>query len=1416
MAGEDVPATPPPAPAAAPGRPARGSWSRFFLQLLLLVAGVIALGAVVLDSPLGHRLVADQVATLRPTNGLTIRIGRIEGSLFGRAEISELVLGDPKGRFLVVPEATLDWRPLTWVRGGGLDIRLLRLRRATLLRLPALRPGDPNEPILPDFDIRIDKFAVEALTLAPAVTGERRRLDLAGRADIRGGRAIVGLDGRVADRDRLMARLDSEPDRDRFDLALDYTAPRDGLLAAMTGLHHDIAARIAGKGRFADWRGTATAQADGKPVAALRIDHHGGRFLVDGRLHPEPLASGALAQALGPELATRYDGTFIGGALDGAFALHGSTFRADARGRVDLTRNAVEGLELAAQAPRGTPFLGTPELEDARITARLDGTFGDLAIAHVVTLGHLRAPGFEARGLRTAATAHWDGHMLRLPLAVTAAQARTGRPEIDARLGGARITGDLALTARTVGADNLLLRARGAEARLVLRGDFARGEYALAGKARAQRVAVPGVGDVDALAGLLFKVGTHQPWSLQANVSAAVPHPTNATIANLAGGWLKGKAGVVIGAGRPLQIKGGTLTGPRVDMAFAARMNGDGTSTLSGSGHQADYGPFTIEGTIAGDGPHAALVFADPLPAAGVKDLRVTIEPKGDGFLIGAKGGSRLGPIEALLGIVIPGDGPTRIDVQRAAVSQTVASGALTLGKDGVSGALTIAGGGLNGTVTLAPRDGGPEGTGQGVLASLDARNAHFGGDQPITIGLAKVNVDALFANGNSTILAGVQAQGLSAGRLFIGRLRADATIVNGSGSVTASLDGRRGTRFALQGTAAFQPDKIVAYVAGDYAGRTIAMPRRMVLERDPAVDGAGRRLPAEAQGWRLAPTQVDFGSGVIIASGHLLGGPTELDLQVSRMPLSVIDIVVPDLGLGGIASGLISYRNDHSGAPSGRAALQVKGLTRAGLVLSSRPMDIALVASLDERTFEARAVAREGSATRGRVQAMITDLPRGGSVLGRLRGGKLRAQLRYGGPADALWRLSGVEVFDLTGPLGAAADVTGTIDLPVISGAVATRGLRVQSSLTGSDVRAIDAVGSFHDSRLTLQRFAGTTPDGGRVSGSGTIDLSDAASNGVALDLRLAANHAQLINRPEMGATVTGPLRIVSTGVGGTIAGRVRIDSARWTLGRASAALDLPTIATTEVNGRADIAPPRARTTPWRFLIDAAGANRIDVRGLGLDSEWGADVRLRGDTTNPQIFGQADVVRGGYEFAGKRFELTRGRIRFGGEVPIDPQVDIAATGDANGYTATISILGSAQKPAITFSSVPALPEEEVLSRMLFGSSITQISAPEAVQLASALASLRGGGGLDPINKLRSAIGLDRLRIISPDATTGQGTSIAVGKYLGRRFFVELVTDGRGYSATSVEFRITRWLALLGTLSTIGDEQINLKASKDY
>ena len=37
----------------------------------------------------------------------------------------------------------------------------------------------------------------------------------------------------------------------------------------------------------------------------------------------------------------------------------------------------------------------------------------------------------------------------------------------------------------------------------------------------------------------------------------------------------------------------------------------------------------------------------------------------------------------------------------------------------------------------------------------------------------------------------------------------------------------------------------------------------------------------------------------------------------------------------------------------------------------------------------------------------------------------------------------------------------------------------------------------------------------------------------------------------------------------------------------------------------------------------------RVAVSGMGLTSEWSADIKLRGSTLNPAIAGRADLVRG-------------------------------------------------------------------------------------------------------------------------------------------------------------------------------------------
>ncbi|WP_423141884.1 translocation/assembly module TamB domain-containing protein [Parablastomonas sp. CN1-191] len=1369
---------------------------RWLTGALAALIGVLILGVALLNSPVGHRFVAGRIAAYAPASGLRITVGSIDGSLYGKATLHDVVLFDKRGAFLKVPLAQLDWRPFSWFT-TGLDVRELVATRGVLLRRPALAPGDPNAPILPRFDIRIDRLQLIDFRVAPGLAGpQARRVDLIGKADIRKGKAYILADGRFDSADRLHLLLDAEPAKNRLHLEADYMAPRDGVLAALIGAREDLRARITGRGAWSRWNGALLVEQGPARLAALKLTARSGRYGFLGQVSPGGYLSGLPAQALGKVIDVGGAATLANSVIAGHVAVRAAGLRGDAAGRVDLAANSVAGLRTVIVIT--DPGLLGPgvRLAGARLAATLDGPFRALTIDHLLTARELAVGTARIDLPSTRGVARLEGGRWTLPLNLVAARIVTGTAAADKLLIGPRVTGTLRLDGTRLTANDLTLAVPGLGARMTLVGDMARGTYGLAGAVAARGLVLDNLGRADATARTVISLGGARGWLVRADVAGRMARIDNATLASLTGGNIRFAGKVTVGGSQPLLVEGGRVDAAKLSLALNGRVLPGGRTALVGRGRHADYGPFTIDATVANDGPRAVLVFASPLPALQLKDVRVALSPIAQGFRIETAGGSRLGPFTGTLGLFSSSGGPTRIAVERLAVAQTQVQGSLTLVSGGVAGQLALAGGGVNGTVRLAPRGGA-----QGFDLALDADGARFGGPSPVTIAQGKVLASGTFGSGGLTLNGTASGAGIDLGSLFIGKLDARASVADGRGRITAAIAGRRGSRFALNLLGDLAPDRITVLAAGDYAGRRIAMPRRAVLT---STEG----------GWRLAPTQVNLAGGRIVASG-VLGRATELDLALADMPLSLADIAVADLGLGGTASGMVHYRAG-TGAPTGDAALTVKGLSRSGLVLSSRPIDLALVAKLTATDLEARAIAREDGQTRGRLQARIASLPAAGSLAQRLNAGSLFAQVRYSGPADALWRLIALETFDLTGPVSLAADATGSLASPALRGTFASDGLRLQSTLTGTDVQGLAARGTFAGSRLQLTQFAGRTPGGGTVAGSGSVDLSDLGVKAPSLDLRLAARDAALLNRDDFAATVTGPLRIVSNGVDGTIAGRLSIASARWRLGRAASAAALPSVATREVNAPVDRAPARSAANPWRYLIDASGPGRIAVSGLGLDSEWGADIKVRGTTAAPAILGQADIVRGGYEFAGKRFELVRGRIRFDGASPPNPRLDIAAEAQVTGLTARVTVTGTALVPVIAFSSTPALPEEELLARLLFGQGITTLSAPEALQLGAALASLRGGGGLDPINKLRSAVGLDRLRIVPADATLGRGTSVSVGKYLGRRFYAEIVTDGRGYSATQLEFRVTSWLSLLGTVSTLGRQSLNVKVQKDY
>ncbi|KEO90373.1 hypothetical protein EH31_09800 [Erythrobacter longus] len=1398
-------------------------WAKRLGWVLFIVLAPLVLAAMFLASPIGKRFVADQIANAAPASGLRFEVGRIEGDIYQEAILHDVILKDPKGAFLRIPVVELDWRPLAWL-WSGIDVRELTARRGRLERLPELLPGDPDAPFLPDFDIRIDAFEIDNLTLAPGLAGEEaQRVDFGAKVDIRKGRALVDAKGRLGPEDRIEFLLDAEPDGDRFDLGLDYSAAEDGPIAMLSGLGAAYTARVQGEGTWSKWLGHAVVKRQAAPsgplqetapserVAAFELTNDGGQFGLLGKVTPTLAPNSTLGRTLAGGVALAMTGTLEDSVFDGRVAAVSNTLDLRGKGAIDLAGNRADDFNVGMDIRDPNWFAPTIQLQGGRLTALVDGPFRDLEVEHKLNIEALIiGETVTISRLAQAGTATFDGETLRFPLSATTQSVLTGNSVIDERLVGGELQGMLTVIGSDLAADNTKIVFPDLEGELTFRGDLANGAFAIAGPIKARALALENVGLVTADAKVLAKFGSGFPWSVRTNIAGIASQFDNASIATIAGESVRFKGSLGMGAQSPIVLRDVVLESERLNARLDSRIVGTRT-TLSGAGTHTQYGAFDFDAEIANEGLRADLVLADPYPAAGLKDVALGIAPDGDGFAIDVAGGSLLGPFEGAIALELPQDGPTRIGVETLRIYRTDVTGALILGERAINGNLALNGGGINGTIALSPASGGA----QGFDLDLTSRGARFGGDFPVALEFADVNASGVFGGtdgANSSRIEGtVAGSGLEYGALRLHAFNAKAQIIDGSGDLQASIAGRRADRFQLKLDGDFSPRQIALIAQGEYGGRPITMPRRAVLT---ALDGGG---------YSLARTQIGFARGYTLLEGQLGGDNTQIEAHFSKMPLRLADLAGADLGLGGLLSGVVEFAQNKGAPATGNARIKIDEFTRSGLILSSRPIDVFAVADLSARELAVGARLTEGGERLGRVDARISGLNRaplsGQTLSQKIMRGQLNAKLGYDGAAEALWRLLAIEVFDLTGPLNVQASATGTLEAPRIVGNLSSDNLRLQSAVSGTDLREVSARGRFEGSQLELTRISGVTNGGGTVSGSGTVDLADiSASRGPRIDIKAAVNNAQLLNANGLAATISGPLRIVSDGVGGAIAGRVSVDRASWALGVAAEDLRLPTIPTRETGRAIQTAQAvQPQNGAWRYLIDAKAPSRVAVDGLGLDSEWGINIALRGTVNDPRIGGEARLVRGDYRFAGTRFELTEGRIEFDANRPIDPRLDIQAQSSANGTDVTIDITGNAQTPQIAFSSIPALPEEEILSRLLFGGSVTSLSATDAIQLGAALAALQGGGsGLDPIGKLRRSIGLDQLRIVSADPALGRGTGVALGKNLGRRVYVELVTDGQGYSATQVEYRITSWLALLGSVTTIGRDSVLAEISRDY
>ena len=227
----------------------------------------------------------------------------------------------------------------------------------------------------------------------------------------------------------------------------------------------------------------------------------------------------------------------------------------------------------------------------------------------------------------------------------------------------------------------------------------------------------------------------------------------------------------------------------------------------------------------------------------------------------------------------------------------------------------------------------------------------------------------------------------------------------------------------------------------------------------------------------------------------------------------------------------------------------------------------------------------------------------------------------------------------------------------------------------------------------------------GGSVGLSGSVGLTSPYMADLAVSLTaVGLRDPDLYSTRVDGAlTVRGPIQ-----GGAMVAGTVNLGRTELRIPSSGFGADGALPGLEHVNEPADSRATRARAGQIAGAGTSGGGlgygldvrvnapNQVFIRGRGLDAELGGSLVLRGRTDAIVPSGAFNLIRGRLDILGRRLNLSEALLQMQGA--LIPYVRILASVDSDGITASVLIEGPANDPAVSFTSNPALPQDEVLA----------------------------------------------------------------------------------------------------------------------
>ncbi|WP_341211626.1 translocation/assembly module TamB domain-containing protein [uncultured Limimaricola sp.] len=654
-------------------------------------------------------------------------------------------------------------------------------------------------------------------------------------------------------------------------------------------------------------------------------------------------------------------------------------------------------------------------------------------------------------------------------------------------------------------------------------------------------------------------------------------------------------------------------------------------------------------------------------------------------------------------------------------------------------------------------------------------------------------------------------APGLSGPATVSARASGDA-----SGGIDFEVTGRaQGTNLAATGRVApeAQGREITARVSADVASLApFSQLAGRPLGGSVDLDAAGTVMPDLSRFDVTVDGQVanlDIG---VEAASRLLAGTGSIDARLSRSAPG--EITVRDLDVRFPA---FAVQADATGSGANQSA-----------TFEARLNDIGLFTPDFTGPVTASGTAARNAS--GDLDLDVTATGPGGTtadVSGRyLQNGTLdldvtgQAQLGLVNDLIEPRRLDGTARFDLSvnGP-PALSSVRGTISTADAELAVPTVGLTVQD---------IDTTVQLSGDRADVALSA-ALENGGRIGVTGPVALTGGYDANLVITLDgLDLRDPELYETTADGRlTVTGPLtggariaglvqlgpteiQVPSSGIGalGSLPEVRHVnapEAVRQTLNRAGL-----TIAGIDI-GEATEAADGPTGPGYGLAVTIRAPSRIFIRGRGLDAELGGELEIGGSTNQVIPIGQFELIRGRLDILQQRFELDEGGAYLQGD--FSPFIRLVATTEtATGTQVRIIVEGPASEPEVRFESTPDLPQDEVLSQLIFGRDLSSITPLQAVQLAAAVGTLAGTGGGGLIDDFRADTGLDDLDITTDE--TGN-PAVRAGKYLSENVYTD-VTVGTDQTSINLNLDVTDDIKAQGSVTSDGETSLGIFFERDY